>query len=49
MFLINKKMDISTEQCYAIKFCTKFEKSKGETIALLEEVFQILVVSILKM
>ncbi len=37
---INKKMDVSTEQFYAVKYCMRLKKSKMETIALSKEAFQ---------
>ncbi len=33
-------MDVSTEQCYTIKFCVRLKKLIMETITLLKEVFQ---------
>ncbi len=37
---INKRMDVSTEQHYNIKFCVRLQKLNVETIALLKTVFQ---------
>ncbi len=45
----NQKMDVSTKQHYTVKFYARLKKLKVETIALLKEAFQILVVSIVEM
>ncbi len=37
---INKKMDVSTDQCYVVKCCVRLKKLKVEKIALFKEAFQ---------
>ncbi len=42
---VNKKIDVSIEQRYTIKFCMRLIKLRGETSGPLKEALQILLVS----
>ncbi len=40
-YYVNKKIDVSTEQCFNVKFCVRLKKSKVKMVLLLKEAFQV--------